>query len=131
VATNTHVASESNGTLNEVSPVSDVMEGVTLYVVDMDVEKENLNSLEDTVIPGSFPSLPTQVTTLAGNVTGKPSGKKLNIRTLFTPGGNGIYVVVPVESIRAISDHFANTSYGFFLGKRVAYLVVANYVRNT
>ncbi|GJU90637.1 putative reverse transcriptase domain-containing protein [Tanacetum coccineum] len=36
------------------------------------------------------------------NVTGKPSGKKLNIRTLFTPGG-----------------------------KRVAYPVVADYVRNT
>ncbi|GJR62893.1 zinc finger, CCHC-type containing protein [Tanacetum coccineum] len=99
VATNTHVASESDGTLNEVTPVSDVMEGVTLSVVDMDVEKENLNSLEDTVIPGSL-SLPTQVTTSAGNVTRKPSGKKLNIRTLFTPGGNGIYVVIPVESIR-------------------------------
>ncbi|GJV20595.1 hypothetical protein Tco_1369615 [Tanacetum coccineum] len=55
------------------------------------------------------------------NVTGKPSGKKLNIRTLFIPGGNGIDVVVPVESIRAISDRFANTTYGFFLGKLVAY----------
>nr|GEZ94790.1 hypothetical protein [Tanacetum cinerariifolium] len=61
------------------------------------------------------------------NVTGKPSGKKLNIHTLFTPGGNAINVVVPVESIRAISDRFANTAYGFFLGKRVAYPVVANY----
>ncbi|GJS41115.1 reverse transcriptase domain-containing protein [Tanacetum coccineum] len=58
---------------------------------------------------GSFPPLPTQATSSAGNtlckssyanVTGKPSGKKLNIRTLFTPG-------------------------------RVAYPVVANYVRNT
>ncbi|GJX44287.1 retrotransposon protein, putative, ty1-copia subclass [Tanacetum coccineum] len=39
-------------------------------------------------------------------------------------------VVVPVESIRAISERFANTAYGFFLGKRVAYPVVANYVRN-
>ncbi|GJS01635.1 hypothetical protein Tco_0318143 [Tanacetum coccineum] len=32
---------------------------------------------------------------------------------------------------KAISEQFANTAYGFFLGKRVAYLVVANYVRNT
>ncbi|GKF56960.1 hypothetical protein Tco_0170497, partial [Tanacetum coccineum] len=30
-----------------------------------------------------------------------------------------------------ISAWFANTVYGFFLGKRVAYPVVANYVRNT
>nr|GEW70610.1 hypothetical protein [Tanacetum cinerariifolium] len=36
-------------------------------------------------------------------------------------------VVVPVESIRAISTRFANTVYEFFLGKRVAYHIVANY----
>ncbi|GKC77216.1 hypothetical protein Tco_1127990 [Tanacetum coccineum] len=65
------------------------------------------------------------------NVTSKLSGKKLNIRTLFTSRGNGIDVVVPVESIQAISERFTNTAYGFFLGKRVAYPVVANYVRNT
>ncbi|GJR03218.1 retrovirus-related pol polyprotein from transposon TNT 1-94 [Tanacetum coccineum] len=41
------------------------------------------------------------------------------------PGGNS------PESIRAISERFANAAYGFFLGKRVAYLIVANYVRNT
>ncbi|GJR29466.1 retrotransposon protein, putative, unclassified [Tanacetum coccineum] len=36
-----------------------------------------------------------------------------------------------LQSIRAISERFANTAYGFFLGKRVAFPVVANYVRNT
>ncbi|GJU81962.1 retrovirus-related pol polyprotein from transposon TNT 1-94 [Tanacetum coccineum] len=65
------------------------------------------------------------------NITGKPSGKKVNVRTLFTPGGNGIDVVVPVDSILAISKRFANTTYGFFLRKNVAYPVVTNYVRNT
>ncbi|GKB95872.1 beta-caryophyllene synthase [Tanacetum coccineum] len=65
------------------------------------------------------------------NITGKASGKKVNVRTLFTPGGNGIDVLVPVDSIRAISERFSNTAYGFFLGKKVAYPVVANYVRNT
>ncbi|GJV25779.1 putative reverse transcriptase domain-containing protein [Tanacetum coccineum] len=37
--------------------------------------------------------------------------------------GNRIDVAVPVESIRAISERFANTTHGFFLGKRVAYPV--------
>ncbi|GKB23688.1 hypothetical protein Tco_0863089 [Tanacetum coccineum] len=46
-------------------------------------------------------------------------------------GGNGFDVVVLVESIRAITKWFANTAYGFFLGKRVAYLVVAINFRNT
>ncbi|GKD12951.1 reverse transcriptase domain-containing protein [Tanacetum coccineum] len=41
--------------------------------------------------------------------------------------GNGTDVAVPLESIRAISKRLNNTAYGFFLGKRVAYPVVANY----
>nr|GEW21369.1 hypothetical protein [Tanacetum cinerariifolium] len=79
-----------------------------LGLSDMDVEKEKLNSVEDTTVHGSFPPLPTHVTNSADNahgkssyakVTGKPKGKKLNIRTLFTSG--------------------------------VAYHVIANYVMNT
>ncbi|GKB62774.1 hypothetical protein Tco_0918960 [Tanacetum coccineum] len=54
---------------------------------------------------GSYLPLPTKGTTPPGN----------------TP-------VVLVESIRAVSDRFANSAYGFFLGKRVAYPVVANYL---
>ncbi|GJU49585.1 hypothetical protein Tco_1219140 [Tanacetum coccineum] len=101
---------------------------------------EEDNVTVGTINIGSHPPLPTHETTSAGNapgkssyanVTGKPSRTKVNFHTLFTPGGNGIDVVVPVESIRAISERFFNTAYGFFLGKRVAYLVVANYVRNT
>ncbi|GKC79056.1 exostosin-like protein [Tanacetum coccineum] len=38
-----------------------------------------------------------------------------------SPMGNGIDVVMPVESIWAISERFMNTAYGFFFGKRVAY----------
>ncbi|GKD76249.1 hypothetical protein Tco_1334531, partial [Tanacetum coccineum] len=109
-------ASKSDGTLNEVTLISAVMESVTPTMVDMDVEKENLNSVEDTTVLGSFPPITMQVTTSAGNAPGK---------------GNGIDVVVPVESIRAICDRFANRAYGFFLGKRVVYPVIANYVRNT
>ncbi|GKA48913.1 putative reverse transcriptase domain-containing protein [Tanacetum coccineum] len=70
-------------------------------------------------------------TSYAKLVTREPSRKSMNFRTLFTPAENGVDVVVPVEFIRAISERFANTTYGFFLGKRVAYPVVANYVRSS
>ncbi|GJX32673.1 hypothetical protein Tco_0242528 [Tanacetum coccineum] len=119
-----------------IGVASAIQEGVTPSVVDMTVEMEKQNSLEDTTVLESFPPLSTPVTTTASNapgkssyanVTGKPSGKKLNFHTLFTPEGNVIDMVVPVESIRTISERFANTVYGFFLGKRVAYPVVANY----
>ncbi|GJZ24779.1 copia protein [Tanacetum coccineum] len=43
------------------------------------------------------------------------------------PGQWSSYADVIEKSIRAISQRFANTAYGFFLGKRVAYPVVANY----
>ncbi|GJY08887.1 hypothetical protein Tco_0377072, partial [Tanacetum coccineum] len=45
--------------------------------------------------------------------------------------GTVVDVVVPVESIGAISERFTNTAYGFFLGKHVAYPVVANYGRSS
>nr|GEW51136.1 integrase, catalytic region, zinc finger, CCHC-type, peptidase aspartic, catalytic [Tanacetum cinerariifolium] len=65
------------------------------------------------------------------NVTCKQNGMKFNFCTLFKPRGNGIDVVVPVESTRPISERFTDTAYGFFLGKLVAYPVFSNYVRNT
>ncbi|GJV12655.1 nucleotide-diphospho-sugar transferase [Tanacetum coccineum] len=93
-----------------------------------------LRRLEETVVMecpvvntpnvGPNPPLPTQEANSAGNAPGKPSyataskpnGKKVNVRTLFTPGGNGIDVVVPVDSIRAISARFVNTAYGSSTG---------------
>ncbi|GKB12193.1 hypothetical protein Tco_0846116, partial [Tanacetum coccineum] len=51
------------------------------------------------------------------NVTGEPSRKALNFCTLFTSAGNGVDVVVSVESIKAISERFSNMTYGFFFGK--------------
>ncbi|GJW40423.1 putative reverse transcriptase domain-containing protein [Tanacetum coccineum] len=99
---------------------------VTPYVVDMIIEMGKHNSLDDIIILGSFPPLSMSGTITVGNapgkslyanITGKPSEKKVNVRTLYTPKGNGIDVVVPVDSIHAISECFANTTYGFFLGR--------------
>nr|GEY76900.1 hypothetical protein [Tanacetum cinerariifolium] len=133
----TALSMEIDDTMNEDTMVviaPDVKEIAITHVVDMTAEKEKQCILDDTTVLGSFPPLPTQVTTSTGNspskssyanVTGKPREKKLNIRTLFTSRGNGIDVVVPVESIQAISDQFANTTYGFFVEKHIAYHVVA------
>ncbi|GJX06681.1 hypothetical protein Tco_0194613 [Tanacetum coccineum] len=130
------VSTDSDNTMNDDTPVG-VASGVIPSVVDMMVEMGKQNSLDDTTVPESFPPLSTPFTTTAGNasgkssyanIIGKPSEKKVNVRTLFTPGGNRIDVVVPMDSICAISERFANTAYGFFLGKKVAYPVVANYV---
>ncbi|GKC22676.1 hypothetical protein Tco_1024826, partial [Tanacetum coccineum] len=61
--------------------------------------------------------------TVASSINnGDLSRKGLNFRTLFTQAGD-----VPLGSIRVVSERYANSVYGFFLGKRVAYLVIANY----
>ncbi|GKD39856.1 hypothetical protein Tco_1260063 [Tanacetum coccineum] len=74
---------------------------------------------------------PNKGTSYANLFTGELNRKSVNFRSLITPAGNGIDVAVPVESVRAISQQFVNTAYGFFLGNPVAYPVVSNYVRNT
>ncbi|GJR45376.1 hypothetical protein Tco_1313479 [Tanacetum coccineum] len=61
---------------------------------------DNTNAVKSGV--GSYPSLPTQGTTPAGNTLGKssyanvfgePSRKALNFRTLFTPGETGLMLL--------------------------------------
>ncbi|GJV90910.1 zinc finger, CCHC-type containing protein [Tanacetum coccineum] len=137
------MSTDLEDTMNDDTPVGvafAVKEGVTPSVVDMMVEMGKQYSLDDTTVSESFPLLSMPITTTAdnapgkssyANITGKPCGKKVNVRTFFTPGGNGIDVVVLVDSIQAISERFTNTAYSFFLGKKAAYPVVANYVRNT
>nr|GEV62963.1 hypothetical protein [Tanacetum cinerariifolium] len=82
------------------------MEVESTSVVEEIVEKEKLSPVVNTSDIGSHPPLPMQETTSAGNalgkssyanVTGKPSEKKLNIRTLFTPGVMSSYARVVIE----------------------------------
>nr|GEV80388.1 hypothetical protein [Tanacetum cinerariifolium] len=83
------LSTKSDDTMNEDTPV------VVTSVVK-----------EGTTTAGNAPGKSSYA-----NVTCKPSGKKVNVRTLFTPAGNRIDVVVLVDSIRAISKRFANTAY--------------------
>nr|GEY36611.1 pyruvate decarboxylase 2 [Tanacetum cinerariifolium] len=68
------------------------------------IEKEVVSpslSLKDTNVMGPFPPLPTHGTSSASNAPGKTS---------YVNVSNGIDVVVPVKSIRAISTNGENTS---------------------
>ncbi|GKC38888.1 ribonuclease H-like domain-containing protein, partial [Tanacetum coccineum] len=56
-------------------------------------------------------------------VRGQSSRKSVNFHTLTPLVGIEADVAIPLESIRAISEQFVNTTYRFFLEKLVAYLV--------
>ncbi|GKC18141.1 putative reverse transcriptase domain-containing protein [Tanacetum coccineum] len=93
---------------------------VSPSVIDEPVVMDKHSSLVDTSIHNvektslsSYPPLPMQGSTPAGNTSGKssyanvtsvPNRKALNFRTLYTPRGNEVDVVVLVESIRVISE---------------------------
>ncbi|GJR61915.1 reverse transcriptase domain, reverse transcriptase zinc-binding domain protein [Tanacetum coccineum] len=67
----------------------------------------------------------------ATKVKGNTSQKTVNFWPLFTLACNGVDVHVPKESVSVMNEWLNNTVYGFFFGKRVAYPVVENYVKNT
>ena len=43
----------------------------------------------------------------------------------------GAHVAIPMKEIEDVSARFANTLYGYFIGKRLAFPIVENYVKNT
>nr|GEW92575.1 hypothetical protein [Tanacetum cinerariifolium] len=87
-------------------------------VVDKTIQKEKLSHVVTTT--ESYPPLPTHVATSAGNaleagnasgkssyanVTGKLSGKKLNICTLFTPGGRGWHTLLLLTMLGTLGNN--------------------------
>ncbi|GJR99459.1 zinc finger, CCHC-type containing protein [Tanacetum coccineum] len=121
---------------NVVSLVADVTMVQKMVLNDFDMETP-LESNKGVNVNFNANVEPTTSVLLLASVSfatllkGHTSQKSVKLRTLFTPAGNGADVVVSLESIRAVSKQFANTAYDFFLGKHMAYPVVANYVRNT
>ncbi|GJS63877.1 nucleotide-diphospho-sugar transferase [Tanacetum coccineum] len=110
IDTGTSSMLESDGTLNDATPRSKVV--VSPYVVDDTMEKEKLSHVVTTT--KLYPPLPMQVASLAGNalgkslyvnVTGKPSGKKLNFHTLFTPGESGWHTLFPMDGLDAMLEN--------------------------
>lgn len=43
----------------------------------------------------------------------------------------GAHVTIPLKEIHDVSARFAHTLYGYFIGKRLAFPIVENYVKNT
>ncbi|GJU28023.1 zinc knuckle CX2CX4HX4C containing protein [Tanacetum coccineum] len=43
----------------------------------------------------------------------------------------GAAVAIPFEAVEEVKSRFSNTLYGFFIGKRLAFPLVENYVKNT
>nr|GEV27482.1 (3S,6E)-nerolidol synthase 1-like [Tanacetum cinerariifolium] len=76
-------------------------------------DEDTLHDENDGLTPSKSVANPNKGTSYANLFTGGPSRKAMNFHTLFTPAGNRVDVGVTVESIKAISEQFANTEYGY------------------
>nr|GEZ12893.1 hypothetical protein [Tanacetum cinerariifolium] len=67
----------------------------------------------------------------AGGLKLDPSISKVKFRSLFLENlCERIYVSIPRKVMETVSTRFANTFYGYFIIKRIVFLVVEYYVRN-
>ncbi|GJR11185.1 ribonuclease H-like domain-containing protein [Tanacetum coccineum] len=55
------------------------------------------------------------------------ANKMNELRQAGSRGG----VAIPLEAVKEVSSYFNNTLYGYFVGKRLAFPLVENYVKNT
>nr|GEY64259.1 hypothetical protein [Tanacetum cinerariifolium] len=82
--------------------------------------------------PSSVDATNMQLPTAKISATDTPGNSAVNKEDNLHDESDGL---TPSKSTantnKAISERFSNTAYGFFLGKRVAYPVIANCVRNT
>ncbi|GJW64097.1 putative ribonuclease H-like domain-containing protein [Tanacetum coccineum] len=100
-----------SNTVDDVGKDSDGLNSSSTKVTpgNSAVNKEgNLHNENDGMTPSKYTANPNKGTSYANLFTGGPSRKAINFCTLFTPARNEVDVD------------------GFFLGKRVAYPVVAN-----
>ncbi|GJR82367.1 retrovirus-related pol polyprotein from transposon 17.6 [Tanacetum coccineum] len=84
---------------------------------------------------GTKESDPTQTkvkSSFASVVNVQPLRKVVKINELRNElKVNGAAVTIPIEAVKAVNARFVNTLYGYFIGDRLAFPLVENYVKNT
>ncbi|GJS30643.1 sugar transport protein 13, partial [Tanacetum coccineum] len=74
----------------------------------------------------------TNSTSFAAILQRNPNKKTVKIQELRNPEVvEGAAVAIPIEAVEEVSSRFANTLYGYFIGNRLAFPLVENYVKNT
>ena len=62
----------------------------------------------------------------------EPRKKKVSFRYLNTNEMvKNADLAIPMASVEQVNNQFANSLYGYFIGKRLAFPIVENYVKNT
>ncbi|GJW75602.1 zinc knuckle CX2CX4HX4C containing protein [Tanacetum coccineum] len=108
---------------NKVShkPVTKYVRSDATISVDVSSEAQNVIGLTINVVPSSY----------ANKLSPKPS-TKANLQKLEAnvPNGTNYDVWLPLNSVYEVNDRMKNSLYEYFIGKRLAFLIVEWCVRN-
>ncbi|GJY99142.1 DNA helicase [Tanacetum coccineum] len=118
------------GQLNELEPSSSMIEG-SYPSLSNAFDSPNPTSLAICLLTNGAKLTGNEVVSYVNLLNREPSRKILNFRTLVATAGNADDVVNSLTSVYEVNERFINSLYGFFLGKRMAYPVVENYVKST
>nr|GEU28766.1 hypothetical protein [Tanacetum cinerariifolium] len=92
---------------------------------DAGSSKSNISNVKDKVDTIHKPSF-TSV------VHEKPQKTIIKIKEMRNKVSvNGVAVTIPMEAVESVNARFVNTLYGYFIGDRLAFPLVENYVKNT
>nr|GEW98612.1 retrotransposon protein, putative, Ty1-copia subclass [Tanacetum cinerariifolium] len=64
-------------------------------------------------------------------VSDPPHVAHANVLSTSPLPANGAAVAIPLEAVKEVSARFDNTFYGYFVGKKLSFPLVENYVKNT
>nr|GEV59418.1 hypothetical protein [Tanacetum cinerariifolium] len=107
--------------IRNIVPSSGI-EGAALHEMPANSVKDMMPAKPKHVQHNSFVSI----------VQNQPSKKVVKIKELRNEERvKGAAVAIPLDEVEAISSHFVNTLYGYFIGNRLAFPLVENYVKNT
>ncbi|GJS09090.1 zinc knuckle CX2CX4HX4C containing protein [Tanacetum coccineum] len=96
---------------------------------DVGVKRAELQQSVNSTMPTSRSS---QVDSFANVVQHKVVKKVVQVKELRNSETvNGAAVAIPLDVVEEVSSRFANTLYGYFIGHRLAFPLVENYVKNT
>ncbi|GJS56483.1 zinc knuckle CX2CX4HX4C containing protein [Tanacetum coccineum] len=94
-----------------------------------------VNVVEDNMVNQDTTTKSTAFTFSFANILNRnsnPNKKIVKLQELRNPERvDGAAVAIPMEAVEEVSSRFSNTLYGYFIGKRLAFPLVENYVKNT
>ncbi|GKC14043.1 hypothetical protein Tco_1010825 [Tanacetum coccineum] len=124
VAGNPNVTSAYSSDLGKSEPLESRVKGSTN--VDDTIHVDESPIVQSVIVQ----DMPNSYVGAAGGLKLVPSKSKANFRSLFLENlCEGANFSIPRKVVETVSTRFANTLYGYFIGKRMAIPVVEYYIR--